>query len=53
MMFQKVLYTWLKGDLLFYNKLFADLLWDGFVFNPYDACIVDKEINVKQMTITW
>ena len=26
---------------------------DGFVLNPYDACVANKEINSSQCTIIW
>ena len=32
---QKALYGLLRSALLFYNKLVADLVGDGFVLNPY------------------
>ena len=29
------------------------MIKDGFVLNPYDACVANKEINGSQCTIIW
>eukprot|EP00804_Cyclotella_cryptica_P016577 CCRYP_020528-RE/>CCRYP_020528-RE protein AED:0.38 eAED:0.38 QI:0/-1/0/1/-1/1/1/0/519 len=50
---QKALYGMLKSALLFYKKLLADLVAKGFTVNPYDPCVVTKDIRGKQMTICW
>ena len=50
---QKALYGLLRGALLFYKKLVADLESDGFVLNPYDSCVANKVLNGKQMTVCW
>jgi hypothetical protein len=50
---QKALYGMLKSALLFYKKLVTDLIAQGFEINPYDPCVVTKQINGKQMTICW
>ena len=49
----KVLYGCLKSALLVYCKLWKDLHGKGFIINPYDPCVCNKNINGKQMTITW
>ena len=48
-----VLYGILKGALLFYEKLTADLLSIGFELNPYDPCVANKLVAGKQMTLCW
>ena len=50
---QKALYGLLRSALLFYQKLVGDLESDGFVLNPYDPCVANKDINGKQMTVCW
>ena len=47
------LYGTLKGAVLFWKKLSSYLKDQGFVVNPYDWCIANKEINGKQCTIVW
>ena len=49
----KTLYGLLKSALIFYKKLLINLLSMGFQPNPYDPCVVNKEIDGLQMTITW
>lgn len=50
---QKAIYGMLKSALLFYKKLLTDLVAKGFTINPYDPCVVMKNIRGKQMTICW
>jgi hypothetical protein len=50
---QKAVYGLLRSALLFYQKLIGDLENNGFVLNPYDPCVANKVINVKQMTVYW
>ena len=47
----KALYGLLKYALDFYNKLRSDLEGNGFIVNPYDPCVANKDINGKQMTV--
>ena len=47
------LYGTLKAALLFWKKLTASLKLRGFVINPYDWCIANKDIDGKQCTIVW
>jgi hypothetical protein len=47
------MYGLLRSALLFYRKLVADLESNGFKLNPYDACVANKTVNGKQMTICW
>ena len=57
----KVLYVWvlkaiygmLQSALLFYKKLCNNLEEEGYKVNPYDPCIVNKQINGAQHTTTW
>jgi hypothetical protein len=50
---QKVIYGLLRSALLFYKKLVADLESIGFNLNPYDPCVVNKEVNRTQMMVCW
>ena len=36
---------------LWHKKFKADLEEIGFVFNPYDACVANRDISGKQQTI--
>ena len=49
----KALYGTMRAARLFWEKLSAKLLEQGFVPNPYDSCVVNKMINGKQCTIIW
>ena len=51
---QKAMYGLLRGVLLFYKKLVADLENAGFKLNPYNPCVTNKMIiNGTQMTVCW
>ena len=45
------LYGTMMASLLFYQKFTNSLKEKGFVMNPYDACVWNKQINGKQCTI--
>ena len=47
----KGLYGMLIAAMLWYKKFQGDLEKEGYVFNPYDACVANKMINKKQHTI--
>jgi len=49
----KALYGLLRSALLFYKKLVSELEDMGFVLNPYDPCVANREINGSQQTVTW
>ena len=50
----KALYGTLQAALLFWKNLSTFLINDqGFEVNPYDWCMVNKDINGKQCTIGW
>ena len=49
----KALYGMLRSALLFYRKLVGDLESDGFEANPYYPCIVNKDVEGKQMMVLW
>ena len=49
---QKALYGTLRAALLFYEKLLGYLQSQGFDMK-YDPCVVNKVVNVNQMTIVW
>ena len=47
----KALYGTLCAALIFWCKL-TSKEW-GFVINPYDWCIANKQINGQQCTLVW
>ena len=47
----RALYGMLVAALLWYKKFKSDLEEQGFEFNPYDACVANKEVNGKQQTV--
>ena len=50
----KALYGTLQAALLFWQNLSGFLINElGFVVNPYDWCVVNKNINGKQCTVGW
>ena len=50
----KALYGTLQADLLFWQKLRSFLIDTlGFQVNPYDHCVVNKDIDGSQCTIGW
>ena len=49
----RALYGCIETALLLYN-LYVDTLKDiGFVLNPYDRCVANKNINGKRCIICW
>jgi len=50
---EKALYGTVTASMLFWKDLSGHLLGDGFVANPYDSCVMNKEINGKQCTVLW
>ena len=48
---QSALYGMLRSALLFYRKLWGNLVDEDFEVNPYDPCVANKIINGKQMTV--
>ena len=50
----KAFYRTLQAGLLFWKKISTFLINDqGFKVNPYDWCVVNKDINAKQCTTGW
>ena len=49
----KVLYSYIRSVILFYEKLARDLEAMGFIVNPYGPCVVNKMVNRKQFAIVW
>ena len=50
----KALYRTLQAAILFWRKLSAFLIHDlGFTVNPYDSCVVNKQIDGKKIIICW
>jgi hypothetical protein len=50
---QNALYGTMVASLLCYRKFVKSLTSIGFIINPCDACVANKMINGKQMTICW
>jgi hypothetical protein len=50
---KKALYGTLKAALLFWRHLSTKLQSWGFIVNPYDTCVVNKQIKGSQCTILW
>jgi hypothetical protein len=50
---KKALYGTLKAALLFWRRLSSQLMEWGFTPNPYDPCVMNKDINGLQCTILW
>ena len=49
----RAIYECIESALQWY-KLFTETLSGlGFMLNPYDKCIANKDVNGKQMTISW
>ncbi len=49
----KALYGTLQAAKLFWEDLSGHLVTHGFVLNPYDECVANKQINGQQCTIVW
>lgn len=49
----KALYGTLCAARLFWEKLSRKLIEWGFSVNPYDACIVNKVVDGKELTLAW
>jgi len=51
---QKALYRLMRASLLFYRKLRKELEDFGFMVNPYDPCVANKDVeDGKQLTVIW
>ena len=50
---KKALYGTLQAALLFWKLLSETLQEWGFLLNPYDKCVANKNIEGKQCTIIW
>ena len=49
----KALYGCVKSAYLWYHVFSGTLQKLGFVLNPYDQCIANRDINGSQCTIAW
>ena len=49
----KALYGMIVAALLYYKKFVKDIKKIGFELNPYDPCVANRRMNMKQHTITW
>ena len=47
------LYRLMKAALLYYQWFVANIKSIEFELNPYDACITNKTVNEKQLTLLW
>jgi hypothetical protein len=45
------IYGTMMAGLMYYTKFCKSLLSVGFIFNPYDPCVANKQVSGKQMTI--
>ena len=43
----------LIASLLWYKKFKKDLVGEGFVFNPYDPCVANRQVKKSQHTIVF
>ena len=43
----------MKAALLFYLKFVKNLKNIGFVLNPYDPCVANKNVDAAQLTVVW
>jgi hypothetical protein len=50
---RKALYGTLRAALLFWRLLTKQFKEWGFIPNPYDSCVVNKDIDGNQCTILW
>jgi hypothetical protein len=48
----KALYGTIEAAKLWYDTLSKYLKKDGFIHNPYDSCVFNKEVNGNQVTCT-
>ena len=49
----KAIYGCVQSALLWYKMFHQHLKHLGFVINPYDPCVANKNINGRQCTIAW
>jgi Reverse transcriptase (RNA-dependent DNA polymerase) len=49
----KAIYGLLASAMLFYRSFTQDLIGYGFIINPYDPCVANKQVEGKQMTVSW
>ena len=45
------LYGTMVASLLYYKKFVRGLKREGFILNPYDACVANKRVGGKVLTI--
>lgn len=50
---KKALYGIIQASLRFWDQIVRDLTQLGYVVNPYDWCVMNKEIDGRQHTIGW
>ncbi len=51
---QTLLYGLMRVSLLFYRKLRKELEDYGFIVNPYNPCVANKDVgDGKQLTVIW
>jgi hypothetical protein len=47
------LYGTMRAARLFWERLSRQLVDWGFTPNPYDSCVVNKMVDVEQLTVAW
>ena len=47
----RAIYGMLVAALLWYKKFRGDLEKEGFVFNPYDPCVANRDVDGTQQTV--
>ena len=50
---KKALYGMMMSSLLFYKDFRKNLESIGFIVNPYDICIANRNVYGHQQTVTW
>jgi hypothetical protein len=50
---KRALYRCLKSALLCWKHFSGNLIKRGYILNPYDSCVANKEIDGSQFTIIW
>jgi hypothetical protein len=49
----KAIYGLIASAMLFYRRFTQDLIGYGFKFNPHDPYVANKQVEGKQMTVSW
>ena len=49
----RAIYGYIESALQWYNLYTQTLKAEGYILNEYDRCVANKNINVKQCTVSW